>query len=258
MLSRLQIWKKPLYIHILRSSSCSMSGSRDLHSKARVAVVFSGSGVYDGTEVHEASAVLVHLSRSDANVAMFAPDKQQMHVIDHTKGEPTKETRNVLVESARIARGKIAALSTLDVNNHDAVIFPGGFGAAKNLSTYAVDGAKCKIDPTVEKVIKDFVAAKKPLGLCCIAPVLAAKLIPGCEVTVGQDKDDGGRYPYAGTAGAVQEMGAKHVNKNVSEIHVDEANKVVTTPAYMCETKVHEIHDGVGEMVRAVLDLSKE
>jgi len=220
-----------------------------------VAVVLSGSGVYDGAEVHEASAVMVGLSRGSASYQVFAPDIPQMHVINHTNGEEMAETRNVLVESARIARGKIEALNKLNVDQYDAVIFPGGFGAAKNLSNFAVKESEMTVNEDVQKVITDFHTARKPIGLCCIAPVLAAKCVSGCEVTVGSDTDEGGKWPYAGVAGAVTAMGATHVNKTVNDVCVDETNKLVTTPAFMCETKVHEIHDGVNAMVKAVLHM---
>uniref|UniRef100_UPI00358E0388 putative glutamine amidotransferase-like class 1 domain-containing protein 3B, mitochondrial isoform X3 n=1 Tax=Myxine glutinosa TaxID=7769 RepID=UPI00358E0388 len=143
---------------------------RALHSgrplgAPRVAVVLSGAGVYDGSELHEASAVLVHLSRGGAKVKIFAPNIPQMHVVDHTKGQPVEgETRNVLVESARIARGNIDELKQLSVSEHDAVIFPGGFGAAKNLSSFAVDGPACKVEPEVERILKEFHKAQKPIG----------------------------------------------------------------------------------------------
>nr|XP_033797354.1 glutamine amidotransferase-like class 1 domain-containing protein 3A, mitochondrial isoform X3 [Geotrypetes seraphini] len=135
------------------------------HSGARVAVVLSGCGVYDGTEIHEASAILVHLSRKGADVQIYAPDIPQMHVIDHSKGQAAEaESRNVLVESARIARGKILDMTQLNAQKHDAVIFPGGFGAAKNLSTFAVDGETCKMNKEVERVLQDFHKAGKPIG----------------------------------------------------------------------------------------------
>ncbi|NWV23007.1 GAL3B protein, partial [Origma solitaria] len=231
--------------------------------------VLSGCGVYDGTEIHEASAVLVHLSRGGAEVHMYAPDVPQMHVIDHSKGQPAEaESRNVLVESARIARGKIASLAKLTTADHDAVIFPGGFGAAKNLSTFAVDGKDCKVNREVERVLKDFHKAGKPIGLCCISPVLAAKVLSGAEVTVGHEEEEGGKWPYAGTAGAIKELGAKHCVKEAAfasvvfsltpfyEAHVDTKNKVVTTPAFMCETALHHIFDGIGAMVKNVLKLT--
>ncbi|XP_011384861.1 ES1 protein homolog, mitochondrial-like, partial [Pteropus vampyrus] len=141
--------------------------------------VLSGCGVYDGTELHEASA-------------------------------------NVLTESARIARGKITDLAQLSAANHDAAIFPGGFGAAKNLSTFAVDGKDCKVNRDVERVLKEFHMAGKPIGLCCIAPVLAAKVLRGVEVTVGHEQEEGGKWPYAGTAEAIKALGAKHRAKDVT------------------------------------------
>ncbi|XP_003463997.1 glutamine amidotransferase-like class 1 domain-containing protein 3, mitochondrial isoform X1 [Cavia porcellus] len=224
---------------------------------ARVALVLSGCGVYDGTEIHEASAILVHLSRGGAEVQIFAPDIPQMHVIDHTQGQPSeKESRNVLTESARIARGKISSLAQLSAANHDAAIFPGGFGAAKNLSTFAVDGKDCRVNEDVARVLKEFHGAGKPIGLCCIAPVLAAKVLRGVEVTVGHEQEEGGKWPYAGTAEAIKALGAKHCVKGVTEAHVDQKNKVVTTPAFMCDTALHHIHDGIGVMVRSVLELT--
>ncbi|XP_049730952.1 glutamine amidotransferase-like class 1 domain-containing protein 3, mitochondrial [Elephas maximus indicus] len=184
---------------------------------ARVALVLSGCGVYDGTEIHEAAAVLVHLSRGGADVQIFAPDVPQMHVIDHTKGQPSEgDTRNVLTESARIARGKITDLAQLRAADHDAAILPGGFGAAKNLSTFAVDGKDCKVNQDVERVLKEFHSAGKPIGLCCIAPVLAARVLHGIEVTVGHEQEEGGKWPYAGTAEAIKALGAKHCVKDVT------------------------------------------
>lgn len=256
--SLIRIKKQPTQLCYL---ACNFHTNVTLHSSSakgsnpKVAVVLSGCGVYDGSEVHESSAVLVHLSRAGADISMFAPDTDQMHAIDHTKGEPMETNRNVLVESARIARGKITALSELTSKNFDAVIFPGGFGAAKNLSTFAVDGTNMKVIGDVERVIRDFHTNKKPIGLCCIAPVLAANLLPGCSLTVGNDKEEGGRWPYAGTAGAIQTMGAFHICKDVNEAYTDEKNKIVTTPAFMCETKFHEIFDGIGKMIDGVIKL---
>ncbi|XP_068105755.1 ES1 protein homolog, mitochondrial-like [Hyperolius riggenbachi] len=220
----------------------------------KVAVILSGCGVYDGSEIHESSAVLVHLSRAGIQYDIFAPNVDQMHVVDHTKGQPTEEKRNVLAESARIARGNIRDLNDLKVRGYDALIIPGGFGVAKNLSTWAVQGKDCSVLKAVEDTIKAFHAAKKPIGLCCISPVLAAKLIPGCEVTVGCDTECE-KWPYAGTAGAIKQLGCTHVNKQVNEAHVDTKNKLVTTCAFMSNSPLHEIYDGVGEMVKVVVKL---
>ncbi|XP_006639092.1 glutamine amidotransferase-like class 1 domain-containing protein 3, mitochondrial isoform X1 [Lepisosteus oculatus] len=222
----------------------------------RVAVVLAGCGVFDGSEIHEASAVLVHLSRGGATVKMFAPNVDQMHVVDHLKGDPTEEKRNVLVESARLARGDIQDLAQLKVDELDAVIFPGGFGVAKNLCDWAVKGKDCSVHNEVESALQAFHSAKKPIGLCCISPVLAAKVISGCEVTVGCDNNDDGRFPDAETAGAIEKLGCKHICKEVTEAHVDEKNKIVTTCAFMCKAPLHEIFDGVGAMVQEVLKLA--
>ncbi|KAM4585767.1 glutamine amidotransferase-like class 1 domain-containing protein 3, mitochondrial [Fundulus diaphanus] len=221
----------------------------------RVAVILSGCGVYDGTEIHEASAVLVHLSRAGAKVQMFAPDAAQMHVVNHCEGKPTEEKRNIMQESARIARGEVTDLAKLDVAAFDAVIIPGGFGVAKNLSDWAVNNKDCTIQPHLEKLIKDFHKAGKPLGMSCISPFLAAKLLPGCELTVGQDKECE-KWPHAQTAEVLKDMGCKHVNKDVSEAHVDVKNKLVTTCAFMCNAPFHKIFDGIGVMVQETLKLA--
>uniref|UniRef100_A0A8B9CSD2 DJ-1/PfpI domain-containing protein n=1 Tax=Anser brachyrhynchus TaxID=132585 RepID=A0A8B9CSD2_9AVES len=186
---------------------------------------------------------------------VYAPNVDQMHVVDHVRGQPTQEKRNVLVESARIARGNIKDLAKLDVKGLDALIIPGGFGVAKNLSTWATQGKNCTVSKEVEDVLKAFHAAKKPIGLCCISPVLAAKIFPGCELTVGHDTECE-KWPYAKTAETMKELGCKHVNKHVTEIHVDAKNKLVTTSAFMCNAPIHEIYDGIGKMVKEVVRLA--
>ncbi|XP_012719775.2 glutamine amidotransferase-like class 1 domain-containing protein 3A, mitochondrial [Fundulus heteroclitus] len=236
----------------LRTLQTVRKSSSSSQMAKRVAVVLAGCGVYDGSEIHEASAVLVHLSRGGATVQMFAPNIDQMHVVNHLKGEPSEEKRNVLVESARLARGNVRDLSELSAKEHDAVIFPGGFGAAKNLCTWAVQGKDCSVIEEVKTTLQAFHSEGKPIGLCCISPVLAAKVFPGCEVTVGIENDD--KYPdTADTAAAINQLGCKHVSKSVGESHVDEKNKLVTTCAFMCNAPIHEIFDGIGSMVQGVL-----
>ncbi|KFU94060.1 hypothetical protein M959_00697, partial [Chaetura pelagica] len=189
-------------------------------------------------------------------VKIFAPNIEQRDVVNHLKGSPAEEKRNVLVESARLARGNIQDLAELKAGEFDAVIFPGGFGVAKNLCSWAVDGKNCTVNEHVNATLQAFHSAKKPIGLCCISPVLAAKVFPGCEVTVGQDKNVDGRFPDAETAAAIAELGCKHICKNVNESHVDKANKIVTTCAFMCKAPLHEIFDGIGTMVQEVLKLA--
>lgn len=221
----------------------------------KVALVLSGCGVFDGSEIHEASACMVHLSRLGAEVEVYAPDVPQMHVVDHAAGSPSEgERRSVLTESARIARGPVKPLSTIEPEAFDAIVFPGGFGAAKNLCDFAVEGAACAVEPSVERAIKGFHAAGKPIGLCCIAPVLAARVLgsklggPGVTVTIGNDE---------GTASAIEAMGSTHENRPVTEACVDEANKVVTAPAYMYgDAPVHEVAEGIGRMIEKTLELA--
>lgn len=216
----------------------------------RVAVVLSGCGVYDGSEIHEGVSVLLHLSRLGAAYACFAPDTDQHHVVNHLTGEPVDgERRNVLVEAARIARSDIAPLSDLNADGFDAVIVPGGFGAAKNLSTFAFEGAGCSVEGDLERVLRGFCDAGKPIGMCCIAPTIAARVFGnGCTVTIGDD---------AGTAEAIGAMGATHENRGVTETCVDPVHRLVTSPAYMYgDAPIHEVYDGIGAMVEQTLALA--
>ncbi len=219
-----------------------------------VAVVLSGCGKADGSEIHEAVSCLIHLSRHAAGYRCFAPDKLQADVINHATGKPAQESRNVMVEAARISRGEITPLASLDPSQFDAVVFPGGFGAAKNLCTFAIDGPDCSVDPEVERVVQGFKAQKKPIGMCCIAPVIAARVLgkraggEGCQVTIGSDP---------GTSAAIAAMGSSNVARLVTEAVVDETNRLATTPAYMCDASVHEVFIGIGKMIDAVVAMTK-
>jgi len=176
----------------------------------------------------------------------------QMHAIDHTKGAEHEHSRNVREESARIARGNCKELGELNVSDFDALIFPGGFGAAKNLSNWAIEGESCTVDPQVESAIESFHSAGKPIGACCIAPVLLAKCIPGSTLTVGSSEPSP-QWPYSGTAGQIQGLGCTHVDTAVDGVVVDKKNNLITSAAYMYEGAPHEIFDSVGNMVREVL-----
>lgn len=223
-----------------------MSSSRT--QEKRVAVVLAGCGYLDGAEIHEAVVTLLALDRAGARVQCAAPDKPQHHVVDHLSGEPTGETRNVLREAARLARGKIVPLTDIRAADYDALFLPGGFGAAKNLSTVAFDGPNATVDPEVARVLREFRAAGKPIGAVCIAPaVLVAALREG-EVTLGCDP---------GTAGAIATMGGTHVSCGVTELHVDRARKIVTAPAYMYgDERIANVAAGIEKAVAATLELA--
>lgn len=225
-------------------------------SNKNVAVILSGCGVYDGTEIVEATSTMIHLSKHDANVSFFAPNIDQMHVIDHSNGEIQPENRNVLIESARITRGNIQPLEKLQTNDFQALIIPGGFGAAKNLCNYANNNEHYKVNENVQKTLLEFILGSKPIGLCCIAPVIAAKVLPGCTITVGKSKS-AKDWPYAGTIDNLRLTDANVVEKDVDEICVDQKNNIVTTPAYMKNASYYEVFTGIGKMVDEVLRLIK-
>ena len=209
------------------------------------AVVLSGSGVYDGAEIHEATLTMLAIARQGAEYKCFAPDINQHHVINHISGNEMDETRNVLVESARIARGDISPLSEFDAKDFDALIFPGGFGAAKNLSSVAFDGANANVNADVEKAVLQMVELKKPIGALCIAPAIIAKILSDVSVTIGQDK---------GTAEAIEAMGATHVETNHGDVVVDEEKLIFTTPCYMLDASITDIDDGANNVVKAIMD----
>lgn len=215
-------------------------------SRKKFAIVLSGCGVFDGAEIHEATLSMYAISKNNADYSIFAPDINQHHVVNHLTGQPTNETRNVLVESARIARGKISDLKELNMAEFDAILFPGGFGAAKNLCDFAFKGADCSVLPEVEKVVKDAVKFQKPIGALCIAPALIARILGDVEVTIGQDE---------GTASAISAFGAKHTKTMHGEVAVDRKYKVVTTPCYMLDSTIAQIGQGAENVVKTILEI---
>ncbi|MEW5560286.1 isoprenoid biosynthesis glyoxalase ElbB [Enterobacter asburiae] len=213
----------------------------------KIGVVLSGCGVYDGSEIHEAVLTLLAIARSGAKAVCFAPDKAQSDVINHLSGESMAPERNVLIEAARIARGEIQPLSMADARELDALIVPGGFGAAKNLSNFAVQGSQCSVDPELKALSQALHQAGKPLGFMCIAPAMLPAIFDfPLRITIGTDID---------TAEVLEEMGAEHVPCPVDDIVVDEENKVVTTPAYMLAQNIAEAATGIEKLVARVLVL---
>jgi len=210
----------------------------------KFAVVLSGCGVFDGAEIHEATLTLLAIAQQGASYEIFAPDINQYHVINHLTHKEMPEKRNVLVESARIARGQIKPLSLFRSNDFDAIVFPGGFGAAKNLSTVAFDGPNARVNPDVEAAVKDMHKAGKPIGALCIAPAVIARILGQVEVTIGNDP---------GTAGAIEKMGGKHLKATHGEVVTDKRNNVYTTPCYMLDATIVQIYQGATNIVRAIM-----
>lgn len=216
-------------------------------SRSQVAVVLSGCGVFDGSEIHEAVFSLLSLARHGLSVQCFAPNVPQMHVINHVTGKVAEgETRNVLVEAARIARGEIKGLNDFDPHQYDAVVFPGGFGAAKNLSRFAVDGPTATVEDSVVRCVRGVHAARKPIVALCISPVLLASVLDGVTVTVGND-------PVA--ARSIRDMGAVHVEAKVDEPVIDMNNRIVTVPCYMLDAPIEKIAGAVENAVLALIEM---
>ncbi|MCP4594663.1 MAG: isoprenoid biosynthesis glyoxalase ElbB [bacterium] len=217
----------------------------------KVAVCLSGCGFLDGAEIHEATFTLLALDQAGAEIVCCAPAGVKLAVVDHTTQEPARETRDVLTESARIARANIKPLAEIKAEDIDALIFPGGFGAAKNLCTFATEGPGCTVNPQVEALVGDMLEQKKPIGAICIAPAMLARIVGGkniaAKLTIGTDP---------GVASAVNQMGATHCDCPATEMVVDEAHKIVSTPAYMVGKGPAEVFTGIKKCVDQVLAMS--
>lgn len=212
----------------------------------KFAVLLSGCGVFDGAEIHEATLSLLAIVKQGGSYEIFAPDTKMHHVINHITGEEMEETRNVLVESARIARGQIRDLKQFNPASFDGLLLPGGFGAAKNLSTWAFEGADASVLPEVAEAIEGMVALKKPLGALCISPVILAKVLGKVHLTIGDDES---------TIDALESLGAKHVYTTHGEVVVDPDHLLVTTPCYMLDATIDQIADGANNLVDAMIKL---
>lgn len=212
----------------------------------KIAVVLAGCGVYDGAEIHEATLTLLAIAKAGAAYEIFAPDTNQHHVVNHLTGEVMNETRNVLVESARIARGAVKNLKEYQPAAFDGIIFPGGFGVAKNLCTFAIDGANCSVNAEVVRAVKATAEARKPIGALCIAPALVTAILGPVEVTIGDD---------AGTAEAIESLGGKHVPATHGEVVIDHTYKVVTSPCYMLDATIEQIETGTRNVVKTILSM---
>ena len=214
----------------------------------RVGVILSGCGFKDGAEIHESVLTLLALDRAGADIHCFAPDVPQTQVVNHVTGEVTKETRNVLVESARIARGEIRPLAEADAATLDAVILPGGFGAALNLCDFATKGADATVNADVSRLLQAMFAAKKPIGAICIAPAVVAAALgdKAPTLTIGNDE---------GTAKALEACGARHENCPVESFVIDTQNRIVSTPAYMLGPTIRHVAEGIERCVTEVLKM---
>lgn len=212
----------------------------------KFAIILSGCGVYDGAEIHESTMTMLAIDKNGGTYDIFAPDVSQHHVINHLNGEEMDEKRNVLIEAARIARGNIKPLNKYNPSDYDALILPGGFGVAKNLCTYAIDGVDFKIDTVVEKALKSTHEAGKPIGALCISPVLLAGIFSEADLTIGKDKN---------TAADIEKLGSVHIEAGPGEVVIDNSNRIVTNPCYMLDSRISEIAEGAENVVKAIMEM---
>ncbi len=216
----------------------------------KVAVVLSGCGFLDGAEIHESVLTLLALDQHGAKYTCCAPNVPQAGVVDHVTHKPAEGTRNVLHEAARIARGEIVDVKSVRAADFDALILPGGYGAALNLCDFAKKGAKCSVNPEIERVVGEFLAARKPIGAICIAPAVVARVAGKrgvqAKLTIGHDR---------GTADALAAMGCVHENRPVTEIAVDNDHRIVSTPAYMLGPGPAQVWEGIRKLVEKVLQM---
>ena len=214
----------------------------------RVAVCLSGCGMLDGSEVHEAVLTLLALDQAGAEILCCAPDISQTSVMNHLTAKPADEKRDVLVESARIARGRIKNLAEVHANNIDALIFPGGQGSAKNLSSFAIQGPDCRVNADVERLIGEMLAAGKPIGAICIAPAMLARVLGKqgirARLTIGSS---------AQTAAAINAMGGEHIECACTDAVADETHRIVSTPAYILAKGPAEMYEGVRKLVDQIM-----
>ena len=217
----------------------------------KVGVLLSGSGVQDGSEIHESVLTALFLEKSRAEIVFMAPNIDQMHVVNHYTGQEMDEFRNVLVESARIARGNIKDLAEIRGEDLDALIIPGGLGVAKNLSDYAMSGSECSVNPDVYRLVVEMLILKKPIGAICIAPAMMSKILSeqnlSANLTVGSD---------AATSKDIEAMGSQHQNCSTKEVVVDVKNKIVSTPAYMDAKSISEVAEGIEKLVNEIVSMN--
>ncbi|MBL1279179.1 MAG: isoprenoid biosynthesis glyoxalase ElbB [Fluviicola sp.] len=224
----------------------------------KIGVLLSGCGVYDGAEIQEAVLTLLAIEEIGAEAVCISVNKNQHHVIDHLTGEEMSESRNMLTESARIARGEVQDIATVAPADIDALVIPGGFGSAKNFTTWAFDGPDGEILPEVKLFLVNLANIGKPIAALCVSPVVLSKALQGSdihsEMTIGTDKE-GSPYDINGFSAGLEKCGTKTTMKSVREINVDKENKIVTAPCYMMDASILEVRKNIFSAVKALLDL---
>ncbi|PWL27151.1 MAG: isoprenoid biosynthesis protein ElbB [Fluviicola sp. XM-24bin1] len=224
----------------------------------KIGVLLSGCGVYDGAEIHEATLTLLSIAEIGAEAVCLSVDRDQHHVVNHTNGEEMNEKRNMLVEAARIARGNISNINEVNPADIDGLVIPGGFGSAKNFTSWAFEGPDGSILPEVKLLIVNMLNVGKPVAALCVSPVVMAKALEGSDIkpnmTIGSDQEES-PYDIPGFSGGLEATGATTEMKTVREILVDAENKIITAPCYMMESNILDVRKNVRSAVEALRDL---
>ena len=224
----------------------------------KIGVLLSGCGVYDGAEIQEAVLTLLAIEEIDAEAICISIDKEQYHVVNHLNGQEMDESRNMLIESARIARGNIQDINNIDPADIDALVIPGGFGSANNFTKWAFSGPEGDILPDVKLLLVNMINIGKPIAALCVSPVVMAKALEGSSInpnlTIGS-KNDPSPYDIEEFSKGLQSVGMRTENKSVQEILVDRNNKIITAPCYMMEANIVEIRENIRSAVHALKDL---
>lgn len=227
----------------------------------KIGVLLSGNGVYDGSEIHESVFTLLAIDENKGEAVCMAPNVEQHHVVNHITGDEMDEKRNVLVEAARIARGAISDLAEVKASDFDALVIPGGFGAAKNLTKWAFSGPDGDIDPEVKRIINEFVVAQKPIVGLCMGPTVIAKALEGANLnerlTVGTTSE-ASPYEIATISAGMEKTGAVAEMKSIREISVDAKNRIITAPCYMMEASITDVRTNIKEAIDKLFDLLED
>jgi enhancing lycopene biosynthesis protein 2 len=222
----------------------------------KIGILLSGCGVYDGSEIQETVLAMLAIQEVGAEYFCISIDKNQHHVINHLNGTEMAETRNMMIESARIARGNVKNINEVEIRDFDALVIPGGFGNAKNLSSWAFDGPKGTILPEVKLLIVNCINAGRPIAALCVSPILIAKAMEDSgfqvELTLGNSADSS-PYNINDFHASLKATGAKTFEKNIEGIQIDEKLKIVSAPCYMIEANILEIRNNIKQAIEALM-----
>lgn len=223
-----------------------------------IGVLLSGNGVYDGAEIQEAVLTLLAIDEMGWNAVCISVDKPQHHVINHLTGEVMDESRNMLVEAARIARGQITPIDSISPADIDALVIPGGFGSAKNFTSWAFDGPESTILPEVKLLLVNLVNVGKPIVALCVSPVVVAKAFEGSSIhptlSLGSASESS-PYDINSFNEGLRATGAIAQERTIREVLIDPTNRIICAPCYMMDARITEINANIKQAMVALNEI---